>query len=727
MSEQQKRSLKDFLKDAPSQGDEQGNGTPLRPVILWLALILAVLFAATYVTRWQRPALKLTTSEFMRQLAMTNIMSVVFRGEGAVDGEMMADPADEGLREAARVLKLSGLQKVRYSVRVVDEKKVAEECAALGVPYNSDPANETWKQLLISLGPVVLVIGVIGFLINRQMKRGMGMAMSFGRSRVRMAKSKNKTTFADLAGCDEAKEEVTEIVEYLKDPKKFQRLGGRIPRGVILIGPPGTGKTLLAKAIAGEADVPFFSISGSDFVEMFVGVGAARVRDLFEQGKRNAPCIIFVDEIDAVGRLRGAGLGGGHDEREQTLNALLVEMDGFTPNDGVIMIAATNRPDVLDPALLRPGRFDRQIVLDMPDQKGREEILKIHTKAVKLDKEVDLSKIARGTPGFSGADLANLVNEAALMAARANAAAVTQEFLEEARDKVRFGRERRSRVLDEEDKQYTAYHEAGHALVTVLIPECEPLHKVTIVPRGMAYLGATMQLPEKDKYHYRKKELEGQLAVLMGGRVAEELVFGDVTSGARSDIKHATDIARRMVCEWGMSDAMGPLAYGEREEHIFLGREIDRRIDYSEQTAQQIDAEIRRIVEAANERARELITAHREALDEIAQQLLKREVLDGEEIERIVRGEQEGQPAGGRAAGGAPAAADDEGAALAQAPRKRAAKDVAEGKGVPEEAEQKQPAAREKRADNGRTSNSAPAAAAGGTSNDEPTLFDVGA
>lgn len=726
MSDQQKRSLKDFLKDSPGQNDGPGNGTPLRPVIMWLALILALLFAATYMTRWQRPALKLTTSEFMRQLALTNISTVVFRGDGAVDGEMMADPADPGLQEAARALKLHAPQKVRYSVMVVDERDVAKKCAALGVPYNSDPANDTWKQILISLGPVILVIGVIGFLINRQMKRGMGMAMSFGRSRARTAKSKNKTTFADLAGCDEAKEEVTEIVEYLKDPKKFQKLGGRIPRGVILIGPPGTGKTLLAKAIAGEADVPFFSISGSDFVEMFVGVGAARVRDLFEQGKRNAPCIIFVDEIDAVGRLRGAGLGGGHDEREQTLNALLVEMDGFTPNDGVIMIAATNRPDVLDPALLRPGRFDRQIVLDMPDQKGREEILKIHARSVKLDKNVDLSRIARGTPGFSGADLANLVNEAALMAARKDQPAVTQECLEEARDKVRFGRERRSRVLDEEDRRYTAYHEAGHALVTVLIPECEPLHKVTIVPRGMAYLGATMQLPEKDKYHYRKKELEGQMAVLMGGRVAEELVFGDVTSGARSDIKHATDIARRMVCEWGMSDVMGPLAYGEREEHIFLGREIDRRIDYSEQTAQQIDAEIRRIVEAADKRARELITTHRAALDEIAEQLLKREVLDGEEIERIVRGEEPPKEAQTPAA----EAQEPVQEATPEKPaRKRAARKAAEPTDAPStaavaEGEVAAGGGAEEAA--GQAKESASAGPAATDSSNEPTLFDVG-
>ncbi len=719
MSDQQKRSLKDFLKDGAPPGEGQSSsGTPLRPVFIWLGLILAVLFAATYMTRLQRPALKLETSEFIRQLSLTNITSVVFRGDGAVEGEMMADPADPGLAAAARLIKLAQAQQVRYTTMVLDEKSTADLCAALGVKYDNNPSNETWKQVLFSLGPVILVIAVIGFLINRQMKRGMGMAMSFGRSRARTGKSKHKTTFADLAGCDEAKEEVTEIVDYLKDPKKFQRLGGRIPRGVILIGPPGTGKTLLAKAIAGEADVPFFSISGSDFVEMFVGVGAARVRDLFEQGKRSAPCIIFVDEIDAVGRLRGAGLGGGHDEREQTLNALLVEMDGFTPNDGVIMIAATNRPDVLDPALLRPGRFDRQIVLDMPDQKGREEILKIHAKNVTLDPQVKLSKIARGTPGFSGADLANLVNEAALMAARHDQQCVTQPYLEEARDKVRFGRERRSRVLDEQDKRYTAYHEAGHALVTVLIPECEPLHKVTIVPRGMAYLGATMQLPEKDKYHYRKKELEGQLATLMGGRVAEELVFGDITSGARSDIKYATDIARRMVCEWGMSDEMGPLAYGEREEHIFLGREIDRRTDYSEQTAQRIDVEIRRIVDTANQRARTLITTHRATLDEIAEKLLKHEVLDGEEIVRIVRGEAtapaDTAPAAPPAAAqeSAPPAVAQESAPPAPRPvRKRAPKPApapAEEPEAPAPVEQVQPAP--------------PPAPS-----DEPTLFDVGA
>ncbi len=638
------RKLKDLLKNkSPGRPERSGpNGTSLRPMYAWIAVIVCLLLALTYLNRLQKPALQLTTSEFIEQVRKTNVVNVVFKGEGILDGMLRLDPLDQAFAGWSKQLPTPTPSQIRYTTATLmselSQDKLMRECQALGVAYDVRTSNDTWRQIILSVGPVLLIVVVIGFFINRQMKRGMGMAMSFGRSRARMnAKNKDKFTFGDLAGCDEAKEEVCEIVDYLKDPKKFQRLGGRIPRGVILIGPPGTGKTLLAKAIAGEADVPFFSISGSDFVEMFVGVGAARVRDLFEQGKRSAPCIIFVDEIDAVGRLRGSGLGGGHDEREQTLNALLVEMDGFTPNDGVIMIAATNRPDVLDPALLRPGRFDRQIVLDMPDQKGREEILQIHVRKIKMDESVDLSRIARGTPGFSGADLASLVNEAALMSARQNLAGVTQAVMEEARDKVRFGRERRSRVLDEEDRRYTAYHEAGHALVTVLMPGCEPLHKVTIVPRGIA-LGATMQLPSKDRYNYRKKELEGQLASLMGGLVTEHLVFGDMTTGAKSDIKHASEIARKMVCEWGMSDAMGPLAYGERVEHVFLGREIDRHTDYSELTAQKIDNEIRQIVDTASAQARRIITEHRAVLDSIAEALLKYEVLDGDEIGILVNG-----------------------------------------------------------------------------------------
>ncbi len=496
---------------------------------------------------------------------------------------------------------------------------------------------QSWLMEILPLlvGPL-LFVGLLWFLFYRQ-KRGVGRgAMSFGKSRARLNKGTDTVTFKDVAGITEPKEELEEIIDFLKDPKKFQRLGGRIPKGVILIGPPGTGKTLLAKAVAGEASVPFFSLSGSDFVEMFVGVGASRVRDMFEQGRKQAPCIIFLDEIDAVGRHRGAGLGGGHDEREQTLNQLLVEMDGFETKEGVILIAATNRPDVLDPALLRPGRFDRQIVIDMPDIKGREEILKVHVKKVVLSKSANLSRIARGTPGFSGADLANLVNEAALLAAKHNKKSVGMIEMEEARDKVRWGRERKSRVMDEEDRRVIAYHEAGHALVISLIPETEPLHKVTIIPRGVAYLGATMQLPEKDQYHEFKNKLLGVITGLFGGRVAEEITFGDITSGARSDIKIATETARRMVCEWGMSEKMGPMTYGEHQEHIFLGREITRSADYSEATAMEIDGEIRKIIDECYHRADEMIREHRDQLVAIAEALIQYEVLNDEEIDEII-------------------------------------------------------------------------------------------
>ena len=494
-----------------------------------------------------------------------------------------------------------------------------------------------WMDLFISFAPIILFVGLLWFLFYRQMKGAGKGALSFGKSRARLDKGQAKVTFEDVAGVPESKEELEEIIAFLKDPKKFQRLGGRIPKGVILIGPPGTGKTLLARAVAGEAEVPFFSISGSDFVEMFVGVGASRVRDMFEQSRKNAPCIIFLDEIDAVGRHRGSGLGGGHDEREQTLNQLLVEMDGFDTKEGIILIAATNRPDVLDPALLRPGRFDRQIVIDMPDIKGREEILKVHAQKIILSDAVNLSRIARGTPGFSGADLANLINEAALLAARHDKEGVGMEELEEARDKVRWGRERRSRVMDEEDKKVTAYHEAGHALVIALIPETEPLHKVTIIPRGIAYLGATMQLPEKDRYLEFKKKLLGQITGLFGGRVAEELIFDDITAGARSDIKVATRIARNMVCEWGMSDKLGPVTYGDREEHLFLGREITRSVDYSEATAVEIDKEVKTILDQCFRRAREILTANRDKLIALAEGLLDYEVLNDTDIDQIVK------------------------------------------------------------------------------------------
>jgi cell division protease FtsH len=493
-----------------------------------------------------------------------------------------------------------------------------------------------WLIILLNALPLLLLVGFCLFLM-RQMQAGGNKALSFGKSRARLLSAQQKkVTFKDVAGTDEAKEELQEIIEFLKDPQKFQKLGGRIPKGVLLVGPPGTGKTLLARAIAGEANVPFFSISGSDFVEMFVGVGASRVRDLFEQGKKNAPCIIFIDEIDAVGRHRGAGLGGGHDEREQTLNALLVEMDGFESNEGVILIAATNRPDVLDPALLRPGRFDRRVVVARPDVKGREEILRVHTRKKPIADDVDLSIIARGTPGFSGADLESLANEAALWAARQNRKFILMADFEMAKDKVLMGVERKSLILSDEEKKNTAYHEAGHALVAAMTPGADPVHKVTIIPRGMA-LGLTMQLPTDDKHSYTKEHLEGMLAVLMGGRTAEEMFLGHITTGAGNDIERATDIARNMVCEWGMSE-LGPLAFGKKEEAIFLGREIAQHRDFSEATAVDIDKEVKRIVNIAYESAKGIQNTHRDILERIAQGLLEREVLDANEVRLLIEG-----------------------------------------------------------------------------------------
>jgi cell division protease FtsH len=491
-----------------------------------------------------------------------------------------------------------------------------------------------WVTFLLNAAPLFLLVAFWIFMM-RQMQAGGNKALSFGKSRARLLTAQQKkATFKDVAGTDEAKEELQEIIEFLKDPQKFQKLGGRIPKGVLLVGPPGTGKTLLARAIAGEANVPFFSISGSDFVEMFVGVGASRVRDLFEQGKKNAPCIIFIDEIDAVGRHRGAGLGGGHDEREQTLNALLVEMDGFESNEGVILIAATNRPDVLDPALLRPGRFDRRVVVARPDVKGREEILRVHTRKVPLSDDVELSVIARGTPGFSGADLANLVNEAALWAARQGRKLVMMADFEMSKDKVLMGVERKSMILSEEEKRNTAFHEAGHALVAAITPGTDPLHKVTIIPRGMA-LGLTMQLPIDDKHTYTKTYLEGTLTVLMGGRCAEEIFLGHITTGAGNDIERATDISRKMVCEWGMS-SLGPLAYGKKEEAIFLGREIAQHRDYSEDTAIRIDQEVHSIVTTAYNNARGVLENNRDTLERIALALLDREVLDATELKLLM-------------------------------------------------------------------------------------------
>jgi len=528
-------------------------------------------------------------------------------------------------------------RKFRVLLPKEEAPQIMETLHAKAVQLNVKEVHSSdWVLILLNALPLLLLAGFVFFLM-RQMQAGGNKALSFGKSRARLLSAQQKkATFKDVAGSDEAKEELQEIIEFLKDPQKFQKLGGRIPKGVLLVGPPGTGKTLLARAIAGEANVPFFSISGSDFVEMFVGVGASRVRDLFEQGKKNAPCIIFIDEIDAVGRHRGAGLGGGHDEREQTLNALLVEMDGFESNEGVILIAATNRPDVLDPALLRPGRFDRRVVVARPDVKGREEILRVHTRKVPISDDVDLSIIARGTPGFSGADLANLVNEAALWAARQNRKFVLMVDFEMAKDKVLMGVERKSMILSDEEKKNTAYHEAGHALVAAMTPGADPVHKVTIIPRGMA-LGLTMQLPEDDKHTYTKEYLEGMLAVLMGGRTAEELFLGHITTGAGNDIERATDIARNMVCEWGMSE-MGPLAYGKKEEAIFLGREIAQHRDFSEDTALHIDKEVKRIVNEAYGRAHALLSDHRETLEKVALALLEREVLDAVEVKLLMEG-----------------------------------------------------------------------------------------
>jgi cell division protease FtsH len=506
--------------------------------------------------------------------------------------------------------------------------------------FEKDDTTPFWSSTLVTLLPM-LFIGIMFFLFMRQLQAGGGKAMSFGKAKARMlSDSQNKVTFADVAGIDEAKDEVEEIIAFLKDPKKFQRLGGRIPKGVLLIGSPGTGKTLLARAIAGEAGVPFFSISGSDFVEMFVGVGASRVRDLFEQGKKHAPCIIFIDEIDAVGRHRGAGLGGGHDEREQTLNQLLVEMDGFESNDGVIIVAATNRPDVLDPAILRPGRFDRRITVPRPDVRGREEILRVHTKRTPLSPDVELDIIARGTPGFSGADLENLVNEAALLAARQDKDAIKMVDFELAKDKVYMGTERRSMVISDDEKRTTAVHEAGHTLISVLITHQDPVHKVTIIPRGPA-LGVTWYLPKDDRHNLSKEQAESSIAVALGGRIAEEIIFGRMTTGAGNDIEKATEIAHKMVCEWGMSEKLGPLAYGKKEESIFLGRDYGQRSqDYSENTAQEIDQEVRAIVQRQYTKVKDALTQSKDKLQRLADVLIERETLDAEEISAVLEGRE---------------------------------------------------------------------------------------
>jgi len=546
--------------------------------------------------------------------------------------------------------KISGIRKDggAFSTYAPDDPNLIQELNKTGVTINAAPADDgspSLLNILISWFPMLLLIGVWIFFM-RQMQSGGGKAMGFGKSKARLLTERSgRVTFDDVAGIEEAKQELEEVVEFLRDPQKFQRLGGKIPKGVLLVGPPGTGKTLLARAIAGEANVPFFTISGSDFVEMFVGVGASRVRDMFEQGKKNAPCIVFIDEIDAVGRHRGAGLGGGNDEREQTLNQLLVEMDGFEANEGVILIAATNRPDVLDPALLRPGRFDRQVVVPNPDVLGREMILKVHMKQVPLAPDVDAKIIARGTPGFSGADLANLVNEAALLAARKNKQLVTMAEFEDAKDKVMMGAERRSMVMTEDEKRLTAYHEAGHALVALSVPKHDPLHKVTIIPRGRA-LGVTMSLPERDKYGYSKVELTSKLAMMFGGRVAEEMVFGEenVTTGAGNDIQQATGLARRMVTEFGFSDKLGPLRYSDNEEEVFLGHAITQRQNMSDQTAELIDSEVRRLIEEAEITARKVISDRRADLETLANALLEYETLSGDEVTNLLKGESISRP-----------------------------------------------------------------------------------
>jgi cell division protease FtsH len=587
---------------------------------LWLVILLVMILLYDMVANKKQEIKVLPYSDFVTAVTEGEVKEVVIQGPN-VEGKMQDNST--------------------FKTYAPNDLGLIPDLRAKGVTINARPEDDRgiWFTLLISWGPIILLIGVWIFFM-RQMQSGGGKAMSFGKSRAKLlTESDGSVTFKDVAGIDEAKEELEEIVAFLKDPKKFSRLGGRIPKGVLLVGSPGTGKTLLARAIAGEAGVPFYSISGSDFVEMFVGVGASRVRDLFVQGKKNAPCIIFIDEIDAVGRHRGAGLGGGHDEREQTLNQLLVEMDGFESNEGVILIAATNRPDVLDPALLRPGRFDRQVVVPRPDVKGRRMILDVHARKVPVADDVNLEVLAKGTPGFSGADLANLVNEAALLAARANQNQVTMNDFELAKDKVMMGAERRSMVITDKDKKVTAYHEAGHALVAFLIPGSDPVHKVSIIPRGRA-LGVTMYLPLEEKYNENREGLNTIISALLGGRVAEELTFSTITSGASNDIERATHIARKMVCEWGMSDKIGPLSFGEKEGEVFLGRDMGHMKNYSESTAVEIDMEIRRIVTENHQRTRKLLSEHQDALIRIGEALLEKETLDGAEVRKLVFGEE---------------------------------------------------------------------------------------
>jgi cell division protease FtsH len=617
----------------PDRNDKRNGNVPFpqRTILLWIGIICMVLIFFVLKQNNEQPVKEMT---YWTQLEEQLQKKTIVPGTGKI---IYGVDATDLKRVTGSYYDPPGQTKntTKFSLETDFTDKIKDTLLESG-QFQFGKGNNLMMALLYQLLPIALILGVIYFFIIRQIKMAGKGALSFGKSRARMLnKDRNKLTFKDVAGVEEAKEEVSELVEFLKDPKKFQKLGGRIPKGILMVGAPGTGKTLLAKAIAGEADASFFSISGSDFVEMFVGVGASRVRDMFEQARKNVPCLIFIDEIDAVGRSRGHGWGGGNDEREQTLNALLVEMDGFDTQDGIIIIAATNRPDVLDPALLRPGRFDRQIMVNLPDVRGREAILKVHARNVKLDASADLSVIARATPGYSGADLANLLNEAALLAARLNKKTIGTPELEEARVKVRMGRERRSMAMTEEDKKCTAWHEAGHALVSVLLEHTYPLHKVTIIPRGQT-LGSTMSLPEDDVLAHRRKQMLDLIAVMMAGRISEELTSGDISSGAAGDIQQATSVAHSMVCQWGMSDRLGMVQYGNDGDRVFMGRDMVQRQDYSEFTAQEIDTEVKRIINEAYQRAKSLIEAHRDKLEIIANALLEFETLDGEQVKQIV-------------------------------------------------------------------------------------------
>ncbi len=617
---------------SPKKGGEFK--VPPRTWIVWIAIIAGITMLVTFKSKMETQPAALLPHDFEEKVASNLVASVSLNYNPQSPGVATIEGSYYKTDDKGNVLKNE--PPVPFRTKTLLTEELGNKLKALPTFELHEP-NQVLLSVIWSVVPILLIAAVIWFIFIRQIKMAGKGALSFGKSKARLlAKERNKTTFKDVAGIDEAIEEVSELVEFLKDPKKFQRLGGRIPKGVLMVGPPGTGKTLLAKAIAGEADAAFFSISGSDFVEMFVGVGASRVRDMFEQARKNTPCLVFIDEIDAVGRSRGHGLGGGNDEREQTLNALLVEMDGFDTQEGIIIIAATNRPDVLDPALLRPGRFDRQVTVNLPDVRGREAILKVHAKNVKLGPAVDLSVIARGTPGYSGAELANLLNEAALLAASTNKKAVGMEELEEARDKVRWGRERRSLAMTAEDKKFTAWHEAGHALVNVMLEHTHPLHKVTIIPRGQS-LGSTMSLPKTDILSRRRKEMLDMLAVMMAGRIAEEIVSGDISTGASGDIQQATNMVRSMVTQWGMSDKLGMVQYGDDDEYIFLGREMGRAKIYSEFTAQEIDGEVKRIIDEQYKVAKDIITSNLDKLELIAKSLLEFETLDGLQVAEIVR------------------------------------------------------------------------------------------